>query len=93
MNRYALTFTIKPGCEPEVSRVLSSYGRPDAGRGPGGPPLLRRTSVFMTGNRVIRVMDIDGTIGEAMLHIAKQPQVKAVEEALDRYLDGDWIGS
>ena len=53
MNRYALTFTVTPGSEPEVARILSGYGRPAAGRRPGGPPLLRRTSVFLAGNRVM----------------------------------------
>lgn len=37
MKRYALTFTVKPGSEPDVARILSGYGRPAAGRGPGGP--------------------------------------------------------
>lgn len=86
MNRYALTFTVKPGSEPEVSRILSRYGRPDAGRRPGGPALLRRTSVFLAGNRVIRVIDVDGRLSEVLAHLARQPQLKAVEEALAPHL-------
>ncbi|MGW1156973.1 SchA/CurD-like domain-containing protein [Streptomyces sp. NPDC002513] len=86
MNRYALTFTVKPGSEPEVSRILSGYGRPAAGRRPGGPPLLRRTSVFLAGNRVIRIIDLDGRLGDAMAHLAEQPQIKAVEAELDPHL-------
>ncbi|MFE2584103.1 SchA/CurD-like domain-containing protein [Streptomyces sp. NPDC059378] len=86
MNRYALTFTVSPGSEPEVARILSGYGRPAAGRRPGGPPLLRRTSVFLAGNRVIRVIDVDGRLGEVMAHLAEQPQIRAVEEALDPHL-------
>ncbi|WP_052852535.1 SchA/CurD-like domain-containing protein [Streptomyces avicenniae] len=87
MNRYALTFTVRPGSEPEVSRILSSYGRPAAGRAPGGPPLLRRTSVFLAGNRVIRVVDVDGRLRDVVAHLAEQPQIKAVEDALDPYLE------
>jgi hypothetical protein len=87
MKRYALTFTVKPGSEPDVARILSGYGRPAAGRGPGGPPLLRRTSVFLAGNRVIRVVDVDGRISDVMAHLGKQPMIKAVEEALDPYLE------
>jgi hypothetical protein len=86
MNRYALTFTVQPGSEPEVAGVLSSYGRPAAGQRPGGPALLRRTSVFLAGNRVIRVVDVDGTLGEVIGHLSGQPQIRAVEEALDPYL-------
>ena len=87
MNRYALTFTVKPGSEPEVSRILSGYGRPAAARTPGGPPLLRRTSVFLAGNRVVRVVDIEGTLGDALVHLAGQPQIQAVEAELDPYLE------
>ncbi|WP_405682976.1 SchA/CurD-like domain-containing protein [Streptomyces sp. NBC_00057] len=87
MKRYALTFTVKPGSEPDVARILSGYGRPAAGRGPGGPPLLRRTSVFLAGNRVIRVVDIDGRLSDVMAHLGEQPMIRAVEEALDPHLE------
>ncbi|GLF95488.1 SchA/CurD-like domain-containing protein [Streptomyces yaizuensis] len=87
MNRYALTFTVKPGSEPDVARILSGYGRPAAGSRPDGPALLRRTSVFLAGNRVVRVVDVDGRLAEVMAHLGNQPMVKAVEEALDPYLE------
>jgi hypothetical protein len=85
MNRYALSFTVKPGSEPAVAEILGSYRRPPAGAA-SGPPLLRRTSVFMAGARVVRVMDVDGDIGAVMRHLAAQPQIRAVEEALDPHL-------
>lgn len=87
MKRYALTFTVKPGSEPDVARILSGYGRPAAGQRPGGPALLRRTSVFLAGNRVIRVIDVDGKLGDVMAHLGSQPMIKAVEAALDPYLE------
>jgi hypothetical protein len=85
MNRYALSFTVQPGSEPAVAEILGSYRRPPAGAA-SGPPLLRRTSVFMAGPRVVRVMDVDGDIGAVMRHLAAQPQIRAVEEALDPHL-------
>jgi hypothetical protein len=86
VNRYALSFTVKPGSEPEVAEILRGYRRPPAGAAGGAPPLLRRTSVFMAGQRVVRVMDVAGDIGAVMRHLAAQPQIRAVEEALDPYL-------
>lgn len=86
MNRYAISFTVKPGTEPQVAEVLRSYRRPQAAAGSGGPPLLRRTSVFMAGQRVVRVIDVAGNIGTVMHHLATQPQIRAVEAALDPYL-------
>lgn len=86
MNRYALSFVITPGSEPAVAEVLRSYRRPQAATDPGGPPLLRRTSVFLAGQRVVRVMDVAADISEVMRHLASQPQIRAVEEALDPYL-------
>jgi hypothetical protein len=86
MSRHAITFTVTRGSEPEVARILSSYGRPRPGAG-GGPPLLRRTSVLMSGNRVVRVMDIEGGLDEALAHLAAQPPIRAVEEALNPYLE------
>lgn len=86
MNRYAISFTIKPGSEPQVADILRSYRRPRAGGSGGGPPLLRRTSVFMSGRRVVRVMDVDGDVGMVMRHLASQPQIRAVEEALNPHL-------
>ncbi|TDU02183.1 SchA/CurD like domain-containing protein [Streptomyces sp. 846.5] len=87
MERHALSFTVKPGSEPQVAEILSSYGRPAAGRRPGGPALLRRTSVFLAGNRVIRVIDVEGDLHEALAHLAGQPQIQAVEEALNPHLE------
>jgi hypothetical protein len=87
MNRYALTFTVKPGSEQDTARILSSYARPAAGGTPGGPPLLRRTTVALSGNRVVRVMEVHGDLSRLLAHLSRQPQLRAVEEALDPYLE------
>jgi SchA/CurD like domain len=86
MNRYALSFTVKPGTEPQVAELLRTYRRPPAAATPGGPPLLHRTSVFMVGQRVVRVIDVSGSLGTVMRHLAAQPQIRAVEAALDPFL-------
>jgi SchA/CurD like domain len=88
MNRYALSFAIRPGSEDDVARILSSYGRPQSGpgKGPGGPPLLNRTTVFMAGPRVLRVMDVNSDLTTALRFLAAQPPIRAVEESLNAYL-------
>jgi hypothetical protein len=85
MNRYAISFTVRPGTEPQVADVLRSYRRPPAAA-PGAPPLLHRTSVFMVDQRVVRVIDVAGSLGTVMRHLAAQPQIRAVEAALDPFL-------
>jgi hypothetical protein len=86
MSRYMLTFTVKPGSESTVANLLRNYQRPPAAAAPTGPPLLRRTSVFMAGRRVVRVIDVAGGIGAVMRHLAGLPQIRELEAALDPHL-------
>ncbi|WP_229796378.1 SchA/CurD-like domain-containing protein, partial [Saccharothrix coeruleofusca] len=92
MNRYALTFAVRPGAEGEVAALLAGYARPRPG-GPGGPgggpPMLARTSVFMAGTTVVRVVDITCSPAEAVRYLAQQPQIRAVEDALRPFLVED----
>ncbi|MDH6114997.1 quinol monooxygenase YgiN [Kitasatospora sp. MAP12-15] len=83
--RHALTFTVKPGSEPEVARILAGYRSPKA-RVDGTTQLLR-TSLFMHGNRVVRAVEVAGDLGNALRHVASQPEVRAVEEAVNPYLE------
>ncbi|MGW2547008.1 SchA/CurD-like domain-containing protein, partial [Kitasatospora sp. NPDC001574] len=82
--RHALTFTVKPGSEPEVARILSGYTSPRAEV--DDTTRLRRTSLFMHGNRVVRAVEVVGNLGDALRHVAMQPEVRAVEEAINPYL-------
>jgi hypothetical protein len=84
MQRYALSFVVRLGSEHEVARILSSYGRPDTNVNP--QTRLLRTSVFMHGNRVVHSMDIEGDMPTALRHLAIQPEVRAVENALNPHL-------
>ncbi|MDH6135744.1 quinol monooxygenase YgiN [Kitasatospora sp. MAA4] len=83
--RHALTFTVKPGSEPAVAKILAGYRSPKA-RVDGVTQLLR-TSLFMHGNRVVRAVEVAGDLGNALRHVASQPEVRAVEEAVNPYLE------
>ncbi|MFJ4796587.1 SchA/CurD-like domain-containing protein [Kitasatospora purpeofusca] len=83
--RHALTFTVKPGTEPEVARILSGYASPRAEV--NSTTRLRRTSLFMHGNRVVRAVEVIGSLGDALRHVAMQPEVRAVEEAINPHLE------
>jgi hypothetical protein len=50
---------------------------------------LDRTSVFMAGRTVVRVVDITCPPHEAIRHLASQPQIRAVEERLRPHLVED----
>ena len=83
--RHALTFTVKPGSEPAVAEILANYSSPRAEV--DATTKLCRTSLFMRGNRVVRVVEVTGDLGNAMRHVAAQPEVRAVEEAINAYLE------
>lgn len=84
MERYALTFAVRPGTEPEVNEILSNYPRPQT-EIDGGARLLG-TTVFLWGARVVRMMDVEGPLPLVMRHLAAQPAIRATEEALNPLL-------
>jgi heme-degrading monooxygenase HmoA len=83
--RHGLTFTVKPGSESAVAEILANYSPPQAQV--DATTRLCRTSLFMRGNRVMRVVEVTGDLGNAMRHVAAQPEVRAVEEAINPYLE------
>jgi len=83
--RHALTFTVKPGSESTVARILADYAPPKAQV--DETTRLRRTSLFMYGNRVVRAIEVRGDLLAALRHVARQPEVRAVEEAINPYLE------
>jgi hypothetical protein len=85
MNRTALTFTVRPGREPQVARLLSGYGRPAVDV--DSQTRLLRTSVFLGGNRVVRVIDVVGDLAAAFRHLAAQPEIQAVERSINEHLE------
>jgi hypothetical protein len=84
LERYALTFPVRPGTEPDVQQILSGYPRPQTEIGDGAR--LLGTTVFMWGARVIRMMDVEGPLPLVMRHLAAQPAIRATEEALNPLL-------
>ncbi|MCT7353141.1 antibiotic biosynthesis monooxygenase [Streptomyces sp. 15-116A] len=85
--RHALTFTVKPGSESKVAELLAGYQSPRAQV--DDTTRLRRTSLFMHGNRVVRAVEVEGDLLAALRHVARQPEVRAVEEAINPYLEQD----
>ncbi|GAQ66163.1 SchA/CurD-like domain-containing protein [Streptomyces scabiei] len=85
--RHALTFTVKPGSEEKVARILADYAAPDPKV--DDTTRLCRTSLFMHGNRVVRAVEVRGDLLAALRHVARQPEVRAVEEAINPYLEQD----
>ncbi|MFK4221987.1 SchA/CurD-like domain-containing protein [Streptomyces sp. NPDC019890] len=85
--RHALTFTVKPGSEKKVAKILSGYTSPAARVDEN--TRLRRTSLFMHGNRVVRAIEVQGDLLAALRHVARQPEVREVEEAINPYLEQD----
>ncbi|UUN25108.1 SchA/CurD-like domain-containing protein [Streptomyces sp. FIT100] len=85
--RHALTFTVKPGSEAVVAEILAGYDSPESKV--DEHTRLRRTSLFMHGNRVVRAVEVQGDLLAALRHVARQPEVRAVEEAINPYLEQD----
>lgn len=83
--RHAITFTVRPGSERAVAELLAGYESPQA-RVDDTTRLLR-TSLYMLGNRVVRAVEVQGDLGNALRHVASQPEVRAVEEAINPYLE------
>jgi heme-degrading monooxygenase HmoA len=85
--RHALTFTVKPGTEERVARILADYASPETRV--DDTTRLCRTSLFLHGNRVVRAIEVRGDLLAALRHVAAQPEVRAVEEAINPYLEQD----
>jgi heme-degrading monooxygenase HmoA len=83
--RHALTFTVKPGSESKVAEILAGYDPPESRV--DDSTRLRRTTLFMHGNRVVRTVEVQGDLMAALRHVSRQPEVRAVEEALNPYLE------
>ncbi|MDR3036283.1 MAG: antibiotic biosynthesis monooxygenase [Kitasatospora sp.] len=85
--RHALSFTVNPGAEAEAAELLAGDRSPQA-RVDDTTRLLR-TSLFMRGNLVVRCVEVAGDLPTALRHVARQPGVRAVEEALNPHLEED----
>ncbi|SER90570.1 SchA/CurD like domain-containing protein [Lentzea xinjiangensis] len=89
MDRYALTFPVRAGSEAVVAEILSGYAALAVCRPETGWALLERTSDFMAGRVVVRVVDITCPPSDAVRHLAGQPQIQAMEQRLRPHLVHD----
>jgi SchA/CurD like domain-containing protein len=84
MQRYAVTFRVRPGTEETVAELLSSYDPPN-------PYIdeetrLVSTSVFMKDGQIIRMIEFEGNFPRIMAHLSQDPSIQYVERELDKYL-------
>lgn len=90
-QHYALYWTVKPGTEDQVRELFKNYGRPDPvvkdaeGNDTGGR--LISSQVFLKGNIVVRVMEVEGSLPEAAAHLGRQPAIQELESQLDPLLE------
>ena len=87
---WALMWKVKPGSEDAVAQLFENYGRPDYvirdedGNEKGK---LLSTWVFMKGNTIVRVVEIEGaSLPEVAVHMGKQPAIQELEQKLDEHL-------
>jgi hypothetical protein len=83
-------WTVRPGTEEQVKEIFRNYGRPD--------PIVRDkdgnvtgkllgTQVFIKGNVVVRVMEVEGSLAAVSSHLGRQPAVQEVEAKLDEVIE------
>jgi hypothetical protein len=89
-QHWALIWTVKPGTEQQVVDIFSNYESPDRiirdEQGVEKGKLLA-TQVYMKDNTVVRVMEIEGDLREAAVHLGKQPQIRELESKLDPLIE------
>ncbi|EHN72945.1 SchA/CurD-like domain-containing protein [Streptomyces coelicoflavus] len=84
MQRYAITFRVRPGTEEAVKELLMSY-RPPKLHAADGTRLLGG-SVFMKDGQIVRMIEIDGTLDGLIEHLSQDASIQEVERRLDEYL-------
>lgn len=89
-QHWALIWNVKPGAEEQVRELFADYKSPDSiirdeqGNEKGR---LLSTQVFMRGNTIVRVMEIEGDFRDAAAHLGKQPSIQELEAKLDPLLE------
>jgi hypothetical protein len=85
MERFALLFTVRPGTEEKAAEIFKNYARPSVQA--STQTSLISTSVFMKDNVIIRILDIEGSLDEAVTFLSQQPAIHKVEEELNLILE------
>jgi hypothetical protein len=84
MDRYALTFPVRPGTEEQVAAILADYPSPETII--DGTNRLLATTVFMTGNNVVRVIEVEGPLPLIVRHLQQDERIRQVEQSLNPFL-------
>lgn len=84
MPRFAIHFRVRPGTEEKVKDLLANYAPPERVTADG--TRLLSTTVFMKGNLVVRMIEIDGQLPSLIKHMSQDPNIQYVERELDKYL-------
>jgi hypothetical protein len=84
MDRYALTFRIRPASHDAVAGLLAGYRPPQLAAAAG--TRLLGTAVFLAGDTVVRAIEVAGDLGAVVAHLAQDPAIQQVENALVPHL-------
>ncbi|MEU2338217.1 TcmI family type II polyketide cyclase [Streptomyces sp. NPDC006654] len=84
MQRYAVTFRVRPGTEEDVANLLASYDPPNPEI--DAETRLLSTSVFMKDQQIVRMIEFEGDFRKVMAHLSQDPSIQYVEQELDKYL-------
>jgi len=89
MTWHALHYPLKPGSEDVVAELFRSSGRPqfDVKDGSGGTVgRLLGTMAFVGKGKALRVIEVEGELGQVAAHMSRQPEVRAFEDELEEHL-------
>nr|WP_198151817.1 TcmI family type II polyketide cyclase [Kibdelosporangium sp. MJ126-NF4]CEL19952.1 WhiE I protein of unknown function [Kibdelosporangium sp. MJ126-NF4]CTQ97176.1 WhiE I protein of unknown function [Kibdelosporangium sp. MJ126-NF4] len=84
IQRYAVTFRVRPGTEEAVAELLATYDSPNLRV--DDDTRLVSTSVFMHGTTIVRMLEIEGDLIKVMRHLSQEPTIQHVETELHKYL-------
>jgi len=84
MDRYALTFPVRPGTEEQVAAILADYPSPETII--DGTNRLLATTVFMAGHHVVRVIEVEGPLPLIVRHLQQDERIRQVEQSLNPFL-------
>ena len=89
-QHWALMWNVKPGTEQQVQELFADYESPDPivkdadGNVKGE---LLSTQVYIKGNTVVRVMEVEGSFPDVAAHLGRQPGIQELERKLDPLLE------
>jgi hypothetical protein len=86
-SRHALYYPIRPGRADLAAKILTEAGDPPLR---SGGTKLCSTSVFRQGDTIVRVFEIDGSIGELLENLADSVEVHKVGRGMAELFDGPY---